>query len=96
MSEWRVLLNGSNFLMEFEGRPTKLGWFTTRYVEAEDEHSAEVAAVALIRRDPKLSGVLNAPSDPPLILLDEIEESPFVDAERDDAGFAFYVDDDSS
>jgi hypothetical protein len=81
--------------MEFGGRPAELGWFTTRYVEAEDESSAEMAVVALVRQDPKLFGVLDAPSDPPMIHPDEIEESPFVEAERRDDGFEFYGDDDS-
>ena len=90
MAEWRVYINGQNFWLEWEGEPRKLGFYTTRFVEAGNEEEAELAAVQLIRDDSKLKGVLNEKRDPPLIHVENIEESHDRDPEYPNTGFVFY------
>ncbi len=88
MNIYRVLVNGENFLMTVDGKPEKLGFYTTRFVEASNETEAETAAVSALRQDEQLQGtVLNIADDPPLLYADEIEQ---VSALEKAQGFAFY------
>jgi hypothetical protein len=89
---FRVALNGEDFWLQMEGRPQRVGFFTTRFVEASHAQEAELAAVDLLRRDEKLKP-LNDRSDPPGIFADEIEEVDQADVPRVVPGFAFFLDD---
>lgn len=87
-------MHGENILLEFEGRPQKLGFYVTRFVEAHDAESAEHEAVALIREDAALKGlVLNGRDDPPMLYADEVEEFEADDPEGNvGTGFSWYID----
>lgn len=90
MPIFRTLIRGQNFVLALDGQPRRLGFFTTRFVQADDAAGAERAAVAAIRGDPELrANVRNARADPPMIFVDEIAP---VDAAPDAAGsgFAFF------
>ena len=72
---FRVLINGENFLLEFGGSPRRLGFYTTRFVEALDGAEAENIAIDLVRNDQHLrSSVLNAREDPPMLYAREVEQ----------------------
>jgi hypothetical protein len=74
MSHYRVFLRGENFLLRVDDQPTRMGFYTTRFVEAESPEEAELAAVALLRTDEWLrASVLNEASDRPVMHADEIE-----------------------
>ena len=89
MKKYRVLINGENFLFDYEGRPTRMGFYTTRFVEAGGREEAEQVAVAALRREEQLrSCVLNPEDDPPMMYVEEIEE---VESLQESRGFAFYV-----
>lgn len=91
MPYFRVLLNGENFWLPMDGKPSRLGFFTTRFVEAGNESDAELMALAMLREDSSLKGVLNEVTDPPMIYCDEIEEiEPFQPASVVQQGFTFY------
>ena len=92
--KFRVLLRGENFWMMFNETTTRVGFFTTRFLEAEDERDAELRAVDTLRRDAKPRGnVLNDPADPPLIFAEEIDElDSFDGVESMTPGLAFYKD----
>lgn len=97
MSKYRVLLNGRNFLLSLDGRPRKLGFYATRFVEARDAEGAENAAVELIRADDALKGtVLNSRDDPPMLYADEVEEVGASGAAHHvSAGFSWYAEDEA-
>jgi hypothetical protein len=59
---FQVMLQGRNFLLDLEGQARRYGFYTTRFVEAEDEAEAERAAVALVRDDPELRGIYAHPT----------------------------------
>ena len=60
--------------MQQDGKPERLGFFTTIFVEAVTEQSAEERAVQLIREDRHLRDkVLNNQKDPPMVFAEEIE-----------------------
>ncbi len=96
MAEWRVLLNGRNFLLQTDGEPKRLGFYTTRFVEAQDPEAAELAAVQMVRKDSAFQLVLNDRSDPPMIYAEEIAECVRSDSEYPNTGYSFYDEEDNS
>jgi hypothetical protein len=96
MTEWRVFLNGQNFWLQSEGVPKRFGFYTTRFVEAQDPDAAETAAVQMLREDVTLQHVLNDRSDPPMIYAEEITEAVKRDPEYGNTGYSFYPEEDDS
>lgn len=96
MPHWKVFLNGKNFWLLVDGKAQRLGFYTTRIVEAVDERAAELTAVQLLRDDPTLQDLLNDRSDPPMIYVEEITEVCAPDAESSKQGRAWYVEQDKS
>ncbi|HET6891788.1 MAG TPA: hypothetical protein VFH31_11850, partial [Pyrinomonadaceae bacterium] len=75
MKKYKVFVRGDNFLINLDGVNQKMGFYTTRFVEAQNEEAAEYAVMNMLRSDPKLvKGVLNEGSDPPMMYAEEIEE----------------------
>lgn len=95
MPRFRVMLNGQNFLLAREQGAVRMGFFTSRFVEAATPDEAQVLAVQTIRDDPKFAGiVLNDEADPPTILAKEIQEvetdATEVGADYPNQGYTFY------
>ncbi len=92
MKKYKVFVRGENFLMNLSGAPQKLGFYTTRFVEAANEEAAEYAVMDLLRADPKLvKSVLNEGSDPPMMYAEEVEElKSFNGFLAPGTGFTFY------
>jgi hypothetical protein len=90
MPHFRVKLNGENFWLDFEGKPSRMGFYTTRFVVADTPNDAELAAVHILRADPKLQYVLNDKTDPPMIYAGEIVEIEPEAVPEVQPGFAFY------
>ncbi len=62
-------------LINMEGNPKKFGFYTTRYVEAENSEAAEQKAVDIIRNDKEFMGVIiNEAGDQPMVYLDQLYE----------------------
>jgi hypothetical protein len=95
MKNYRVFVRGENFLINVDGCVKKLGFYTTRFVEANDEREAEENAISILRKDPKLRGcILNKESDTPMLFVEEIEKVDSFDGlTLPGAGFSFYPDD---
>ena len=89
------MLEGQNFLLEVEGTIQKLGFYVTRFVEAENQEEAELLAVQQIREDEKLTrNVRNIETDPPMIYLESIDElTSFEGVELPGTGYTFYPGD---
>ena len=86
-----VSLKGENFWLDVEGAPSRMGFFTTRYVMAESEKDAENKAVQMLRDDPKFEKLLNDKSDPPMVFCESIENvDPFDPDTVVQQGYAFY------
>ena len=98
MRKYRVFVHGRNFLITGDGAPVKHGFFTTRFVEADDPVAAEDAAVEQLRRRQSLRDVvLNAHDDPPTMDVTEVVELALFDGiESLDTGLILYVGDGSS
>ena len=89
MAVWKVYLNGQNFLIKFDGTPTRLGFFVTRYVTADNSQSAEDSAVQCIR-DELMDVVLNEKTDSPMIYAEEVVQIEPEDDGPAGSGFTYY------
>jgi hypothetical protein len=74
MKKYSVMLEGRYFLLEIDGAVMKYGFYTTRYVEAEDPQEAEMKAVQLVRTDQSLKLAVKNEGASPMIYLSSIEE----------------------
>lgn len=92
MKKFRVSLSGENFCLQMETGIERLGFYTTRYVEAENEAEAEVTAIGFINQDPDLRDlVLNEDADPPRLYADDIAEiATFEGLAVPGEGYTFY------
>lgn len=92
MNKYRVFLNGRNFWMKVDRQPKRMGFYTTRFVEADLPEEAESLAVQLIRKDTKLQKVVhNKKSDPPMIYLEGIALlKSFKGIKLPGTGYVFY------
>ena len=97
MTHYGVSLKGENIWLDMEGKPSRMGFFTTRYVVAENESEAEIKAVQMLRDDPKLKNVLNDKSDPPMIYCEGIQSvEDFDPSTVVQQGYAFYPEESDS
>lgn len=94
MNKYKVMLNGRNFQIPLEGTVQRVGFYTTRFVEANDPEQAELRAVALVKSDEELrTAVRNKPDDPPTIHLEEVVEVvDFEGVQVPGAGYSFYAE----
>ena len=97
MKKYRVFVCGQNFLLNLDGKAKKVGFYTTRFVEANDDHQAEENAISTLRNDPTLrEGVLNEKSDAPTLYVEEISElESFEGLTLPGTGFSFYTGDEA-
>jgi len=94
MAVWKVYLNGRNFLINFDRTPTRLGFYATRYVTADDSQSAEDSAVQCIR-DELRDIVLNDKADSPMIYAEEVVQIGPEDDRPAGSGFTYYSEQES-
>lgn len=91
MNHYRVFLRGENFLLNVDGKPERSGFYTTRFVQANNPDGAELLAVDLIRSDRWLKdSVLNERPDPPTIFAEEIEIIDASDVPPAQGGYSFF------
>ena len=73
---FRVLMHARNVLIDTNGRPQRLGFFTTRVVEAANRNDAEGRAIELLRSDDWLNkSMLNVATDPFTVVAEEVDEA---------------------
>lgn len=77
MKRFKVLVCGENFLVWSEGAVKRMGFYTTRFVEAADEEEAESVALETLRQEPVMGdATLNDAFDPPLLFAERVDEIP--------------------
>jgi len=89
MPYFRVLLDGENIWLHMEGRQQRMGFFTTRFVEAASMDEARKVAVSHFHSEKKLKS-LNPPDDPPRVIVREVERVKKTEVPRIVHGFAFF------
>lgn len=95
MKSYKLLIEGRNFLLHFEGRTQKMGFYTTVLVQANDYQDAKRKALELVLRHNDLSlQALNPLDDPPEIDVKDTEEIDLAEDIKDQTtGFSFYIED---
>jgi hypothetical protein len=97
MNKYKVFVRGENFLLNRNGIAEKFGFYSTRFVEANNEEHAEETAIATLRDEPTLrDAVLNEKSDPPMMYVEDISQlDSFEDLNIPGTGFSFYPESDA-
>ena len=92
-----VMLEGRNFIFDYEGEPTRFGFSTTRHIEAADPEEAERRAIQDVLEDDQLNAsLLNDPSNPPRVTMTRsIEVESFDSDLSPQLGYIFYEDHDT-
>lgn len=84
------MLRGEDFLIRIDDTPTRLGFYTTRFVHARNEDDAELRAVQMVRKAKSLRGNIRTASLTPMIYLEEIERRPWWYRFKTQPGFSFW------
>lgn len=97
LKKYIVMLEGRNFILDYEGQPTRFGFSTTRHVEAADPEEAGRRAIEEVREDDRLNApLLNDPSNPPRVTMTRTVEVESFDFDRSpELGYIFYEDHDT-
>ena len=93
MAHYRVYLRGENFLLVIDGTPTRVGFYATRFVQANNRDAAELLAADVIRHELK-NRVRNERSDSPMIFAEKIDVVDG-DVPQTSSGFTFFPMDSS-
>lgn len=76
MKTFKIKIKGSNYLLDCDGEPHKMGFSATRYVRAADAAEAEQKVRHQISCERRLAqGAMNGKEDPPCIEIETIKRS---------------------
>ena len=93
MKKFQAAINGRNFILNFDGKAKKVGFYQTVCVECESIDQVEDLAIAIVRDQQDLQKmVLNEGSNPPMLYLDEAWEVDEFDLPKGKTGRGFYVE----
>ena len=88
---FRCSVHGENFPGAILSVSCSIGFYTTRYIAAENAEAAEMAVLEILKKDPALQlppGV-EKPADA-RVYFEEIEELPSDTRPTSNSGFSFY------
>jgi hypothetical protein len=96
MKAYRILINAQNIQTKFDGEFGQYGFYTTRFVMANDRKEAILTATELIRNEDNFKAIqLNKADDPPRFLIEEIEEiDPSQVPQKQITGYSLYAEED--
>jgi hypothetical protein len=84
MPNYAVLINGQNYLLDSKGKQSRMGFYTTCFVEAQDLIHAHYLATEQVRNHPSLAPrIRNAEDDQPTLKAEEICEVDQLDPLQD-------------
>ena len=77
MPTYRVLVRGSNLLMDVDGGRGRYAFEVRRFVDAESPAAAAERALGLVRAAPQVArGARNPAGDPPVCAVEAVEALP--------------------
>lgn len=87
------MIEGSNVFLN-HGNIERMGFFTTRWIEAKTGEDAEQMGLAHVRQElESLSALCNSPADPPILSVVEVREvESFGDKIVPGKGFSLFKD----
>ena len=93
---FRIQFEGTNYLLEINFRPERLGFYTSFLVEATDREEAEREARRMLQTRLSCHRILNSEDDPPSVRIDYIEEFGSLKGVTAPEGFTFFPDNQSN
>ncbi len=97
MRYFRALVLGEHFQLDWGGSIRYIGFYVTRFVAEETEEEAVKSAIAAVSSEDKLEGlILNAKTDPPRLVVDELEEVLEEDVPESLPGYVFFREEEDS
>ncbi len=69
---------------------SRLGFYTTRFVEAATPEEAELSALEMLRVDPALRVPAEHQTSEAAVLIEEVTEVPLSTNRKPNSGFTFY------
>lgn len=91
MKKYKIFINGKNFQIKLNEKMTKCGFYTTKYIEANNPEEARSLVMDMLSSDDKLKDVVkNDKNDPPIIYADEISEVESFDSKDLKIGISWY------
>jgi hypothetical protein len=96
MSQYKVFIQGRNYLLRIDTEIRRVGFFTTRWIDSSDTENAKIQAIELIQNELR-DLVLNEESNPPTLLVERVS---VVEASEHSSsaggGFTWYLEDEKS
>ncbi|MCG8472731.1 MAG: hypothetical protein MI742_12885 [Desulfobacterales bacterium] len=94
MKKYRLLMNGSNYLMDVGGKISRQGFFQNLIIKADSPDQAERQAISRIWHDKELKSItLNPGKNPPKVSLHTLWELEVTyDDSRIDMERTFYAE----
>ena len=86
-SLFKVQLQGEGFSVELESKVRRVGFFTVRWVTAQDAVEAEKQAAAIVKGEEKFHALVG----PGVLKAVEVERCDATSA-REPTGYAFYLE----
>jgi hypothetical protein len=95
MNRYKAFVHGHNLFLTLEGKQERMGFYTTRVVEAATPSDARLRAVELVEHDLRQRGIDWSNSDwSPKLDIEELDQVDWDFDGPDKIGFCFYVDED--
>lgn len=91
MPLFRCLIRGDNFPGKLIGKKKPIGFYTTRFVEAESPKEAEFLAVEILKNDPDLEVAPKHRTEDARVFFEEIDEVPHDTRRVPNNGFTFFL-----
>lgn len=91
MPIFRCFIRGDNFPGKLLGQKKPIGFYTTRFVEADSPEQAEAFAVELLRNDSDLDVPPEHRTQDAKVHFEDIDEVPAQTKQMPNAGFTFFT-----
>lgn len=93
MPAYRALIEGRNFLLAFDGKTRRHGFYQTVFVRGSNPTDAEAAAIQAVKDDADLKRLgQNERGDPPMLHLDSLDEIDDSESLPSAKGRTYYVE----
>src|SRR3546814_5532778 len=89
MPLFRCIICGENFPGTLLGQEELVGFYTTRFVEADSPEQAEIMAIELLRNDPSLDVSSEHRTQSAKVFFEDIDEVPGDTEQKPNSGFTF-------
>jgi len=80
MKNYKIMLNGQNFVIDLGKGLARHGFYTTHYASADSKAEAELIAIESVKKhDNIMHNIKNNENDPPILYAEEIVEIETID-----------------